>query len=209
LCGSTLETFPSSETRNSRRQAFFLLKEELERRGVGMVSWASSAKGPRPAAPWSLEDWPVGTVAVVGRGRTTLAAKALALATAKERPVAWIDVQGTFYPAGACRLGVRLERLLWIRPKDLADGLKSAHITLSGGALALIVLDLPGTLPVDRRVFSSLPRLSREARHTRGRLLVLTPAVLPKVTYTVTLFRTARGLVARWRRGAMGGDCAL
>jgi RecA/RadA recombinase len=61
-----------------------------------------------------------------GSGATSLAIGSLAAAQADGGIVAWIDAAGSFDPATAARLGVRLEWLLVVQPAAPAEALEIA-----------------------------------------------------------------------------------
>jgi hypothetical protein len=118
------------------------------------------------AAPWS--DTPVDRLAATGcadldaalggglrrghlseitgawsSGRSTVAARMLAAATARGEAVAVIDACDTFDPASADAHGVDLARLLWVRDTgDPARALKAFSLVLQAGGFGLVVLDL-------------------------------------------------------------------
>src|SRR5687767_5226107 len=92
------------------------LRDEIARRGAG---WSGPAAARAPAyAParivqdarelaGALGGWPSGAlVGVWGPGRTHLAMAA----AGGGGPVAWIDLDGTFFPPAAARLGLPLDR---------------------------------------------------------------------------------------------------
>ena len=84
-------------------------------------------------------------VGPVGGGRTRLAL-ALAAAATAQHPLLWVDPQGTMFPPTAAALGVRLDRLVVVRPplEHLAWTVEQA---LRSGAFPLVVLDGPAELP--------------------------------------------------------------
>jgi hypothetical protein len=66
--------------------------------------------------------WPRGAVSEVwgarGQGRTAVLLASLAAALRREEAVALVDLGGMFDPWSARRVGVPLERLLWVRAVD-------------------------------------------------------------------------------------------
>ena len=74
--------------------------------------------------------WPRGAVALLdapaGGGGTTLAMTTLAATQAAAGLVAWLDLDGTFDPAVAARLGIHLEWLLVARPRDPGEAIDLA-----------------------------------------------------------------------------------
>ena len=101
------------------------LRDKGLRRGVGPMPGTPSAPAVPSGQP-ALDDalrtggWPRGSLAFLdakpGSGAATLALGSLAAAQERGGIVAWIDGDGSFDPATAQRLGVRLEWLLLVRP---------------------------------------------------------------------------------------------
>ena len=84
---------------------------------------------------------------------------------------AFIDLTGEFYPPAAAALGVPLHRFLLIRAGDLRGAWRLVEVMLQGGAIPLIVVDLPsGTRPIS---LSTYHRLRRRVRASGGALVVL------------------------------------
>jgi len=74
-------------------------------------------------------------------GRTSLALSLLARVTAGGALAAWIDGGDAFHPASAAAAGVRLERVLWVRPPGIAEAVRSAERLLAARGFAAVVLD--------------------------------------------------------------------
>lgn len=110
-------------------------------------------------------------------GKTTLALRWLAAAQACGSIAAWVDLGRTFDPVEAVARGVGLERLVVLRPADVAEGFAMAGALLSGRAVDLLVLDLPARLPA--RTDGSIRRLTAHVRRVGARLIVLEPAAIP------------------------------
>jgi hypothetical protein len=108
-----------------------------------------------------------------GRFSTLLAV--LAAATSVGEAAALVDLGDGLDPAGALALEADLERLLWLRPTTLKDGLAGAEMLLASG-FPLVVLDL-GQPPVrgGRGVEAAWLRLARAARAHDAALLVGAP----------------------------------
>jgi recombination protein RecA len=115
----------------------------------------SSSRTTRRAIPTghaSLDDalgtggWPRGALAMLdaprGSGATSLAIGSLAAAQADGGIVAWIDAAGSFDPATAARLGVRLEWLLVVQPAAPAEALEIAGWLARSRLVDAITLDL-------------------------------------------------------------------
>jgi len=92
--------------------------------------------------------WPRGSLAFLdakpGSGAATLALGSLAAAQERGGIVAWIDGDGSFDPATAQRLGVRLEWLLLVRPADAAESVELAAWLARSRLIDALVLDLAG-----------------------------------------------------------------
>lgn len=85
-------------------------------------------------------------------GRTTLAVRALAAATARGEAAALVDTCDTFDPLSAAAFGVALPQLLWVRSEavaamDPARALKAFSLILQAGGFGLAVFDLAGVAP--------------------------------------------------------------
>ena len=108
-----------------------------------------------------------------GRFSTLLAV--LAAATSVGEAAALVDLGDGLDPEAVLALGADLERLLWLRPTALKDGLAAAEMLLASG-FPLVVLDL-GQPPVrgGRGVEAAWLRLARAARAQDAALLVGTP----------------------------------
>jgi recombination protein RecA len=75
-------------------------------------------------------------------GRATLLLSALASRTAHAHVCALVDGRDTFNPYSAEAAGVKLERLLWVRCRNIDECLRATDLLLQGGGFGLIALDL-------------------------------------------------------------------
>jgi recombination protein RecA len=75
-------------------------------------------------------------------GRATLLLSALASRTAHAHVCALVDGRDTFDPYSAEAAGVKLERLLWVRCRNIDQCLRATDLLLQGGGFGLIALDL-------------------------------------------------------------------
>jgi recombination protein RecA len=75
-------------------------------------------------------------------GRATLLLSALASRTAHAHVCALVDGRDTFDPYSAQAAGVKLERLLWVRCRNIDQCLRATDLLLQGGGFGLIALDL-------------------------------------------------------------------
>lgn len=122
--------------------------------------------------------WPRGGVALLdapaGHGATTLAMTTLAAAQADGGLAAWLDVEGSFDPAVAARLGVGLEWLLVARPRNGEEATELAAWLGRSGLIDALVLDLGEQSVPDRRALDRLGSVLARSGSTSA--LVLAPA---------------------------------
>ncbi len=140
------------------------------------LSRAASLRGPRAADPSLIDGFSDlvaggGLCELAGRGRTSLALRAVRAAQAAGQPVAWVDGSGSFCPTTA---RVDLEALTFVRPqtrrRPVGDALFAADVLLRSRAFALLVLDMPAR---GGGLLSSWFRLARLAHRAGSQLLVL------------------------------------
>ncbi len=134
-------------------------------------------------------------------GRFSLVLTALATATCAGEPAALIDLGDHFDPQQALTLGTDLERLLWLRPRNLKEALRSTEILITGG-FPLVVLDM-GMPPVPggRGAQSSWQRLGKAARDHRSALLVSAPYRSSGTAATAVV--ETKKIRATWRGGGL------
>jgi hypothetical protein len=125
--------------------------------------------------------WPRGALAQLdgprGSGATSLALGSVAACQERGGIAAWVDAAGSFDPATATRLGVRLEWLLLVRPASVPEAIELAGWLVRSGLVDVTVIDLedpdvlrPGTRAADPdRLGPGLARLA--ALLARGRSL--------------------------------------
>ena len=108
-------------------------------------------------------------------GRTSLMLSILAEITAREEVCAWVDASDAFEPHSAKAAGVELERLLWVRCRNVEQALQAADLLLQGGGFGVVALDLGDVAPqTARRVpLSSWFRFQRAVEHTPTVLILL------------------------------------
>jgi len=75
-------------------------------------------------------------------GRATLLVSALASRTAQTEVCGLVDGRDTFDPYSAEAAGVKLERLLWVRCRNIDQCLQATDLLLQGGGFGLIAIDL-------------------------------------------------------------------
>jgi len=108
-------------------------------------------------------------------GRFSTVLSTLAAATSSGEAAALVDLGDAFDPQSAAEAGLSLERLLWVRPQHLKQGLIATEMLLHGG-LPLVILEL-GVPPVPggRGAEASWMRLERAAQRRGAALLVASP----------------------------------
>jgi hypothetical protein len=108
-------------------------------------------------------------------GRTGLALAILAAMTAREEVCAWVDAQDAFDPFSAQAAGTELERLLWVRCRNIEQTLRAADLLIHGGGFGMVVLDLSDVAPrtVRRVPLSFWFRFRRAVEHTPTVLVLL------------------------------------
>lgn len=80
------------------------------------------------------------------------------------RYAVYVDLEGSFYPPAAAQYGVPLDRLLLVRPFELAIALRVVEVCLLGGAVRTVVLDVPASLePLRLPTYHRLRRRVRES----------------------------------------------
>ena len=75
-------------------------------------------------------------------GRATLLLSALASRTAHAHVCALVDGRDSFDPDSAQAAGVKLDRLLWVRCRNIDQCLRATDLLLQGGGFGLIAIDL-------------------------------------------------------------------
>lgn len=153
--------------------------ETLRRPAISPAPWSARAPGWRALLEGDL---PLRSlIELVGRpgqGRFGLVLELLAAATRSEENAALVDLGDALDPDLAAAAGVRLERLLWIRPQRLGQALATTEITLHTG-FPCVVLDL-GLPPLQggRGTAAQWLRLARVAQAHPVVLVVSSPFVV-------------------------------
>jgi hypothetical protein len=111
----------------------------------------------------------------VSSGKTSILLSTLAGRTKDSEACALVDVRDAFDPNGAQAAGVHLERVLWVRCRNLDQALRSTDLLLHSGGFGLVALDLADA---SARVVRQIPlnvwfRLRRAVESTPTILLVL------------------------------------
>ena len=213
--------------------------ETLHARGLGLRrgSDPEPLAGDRPAVPSghpALDaalrggGWPRGALALLdaptGGGATSLALTTLAAAQETGGLTVWLDLDGTLDPAVAARLGVELDWLLVVRPRDAAEAIELTAWFGRSGLIDALVLDLGSHAAPDRRALDRLASLLARSGSTAA--LVLAPGARPvagaAAGVRVALHRSAwlavgrdlvgqrvRAVVERHRWALAGGSAEL
>jgi hypothetical protein len=84
-------------------------------------------------------------------GGATILYTVLAAATSKVELAALVDPQDGFDPVSATRVGVHLQRLLWVRARDVKESLRAVELILDAGGFGLVALDLGVPVAAERR----------------------------------------------------------
>jgi hypothetical protein len=106
-----------------------------------------------------------------GCGKTSLALRLLARASTVGT-VGYIDRSGSFFVPAAVASGVRVDRLVVVRPDSLADALRSAELLFDHHAAGAVICDIIGeTAPLSETL---LHRLRRRTVRARSLMVLLT-----------------------------------
>jgi len=152
---------------------------------------------------------------VGGAGKMSFALLALAAATQRGELCAFVDCDDALDAKTAARIGVVLERLLWVRiPSDADKGdtsaLKAVDLLLEAGGFALIVLYVSGQasqgLGSFRRAGAAMPRLVQRCEKAKAALLIAAEQAVAGSFAAATLRCTPGEAV--WER-APGGRLIL
>ena len=84
-------------------------------------------------------------------GRTSLLVSALASRTVHAEVCALVDGRDAFDPHAAAAAGVKLDRLLWVRCRNIDQALRSTDLLLQGGGFGMIAVDLTDIPPATVR----------------------------------------------------------
>jgi hypothetical protein len=108
-------------------------------------------------------------------GLTSLAYGLLASTTGRGELAALVDCRDRFEPRGAEAAGIRLSRLLWVRPRDEREALRCCEILIGTQGLGIVVLDLAdGLSPIAMARFGTAwSRLARLAAASKVTLVLL------------------------------------
>lgn len=145
---------------------------------------------------------------VGGAGKMAFALLSLCAATQQGELCAFVDCDDALDVKSAARVGVVLERLLWVRPgSDEQSGLKAVDLLLDAGGFALIVLYASGQKKSrGLRTGTAWPRIGQRCERAKTALLIAAKDPLAGSFAAATL-RCAAG-EAVWEK-APGGRLVL
>ncbi len=137
-------------------------------------------------------------------GRTALAYRLAAGATARGELCGWVDLPDALDPRFLRRSGANLEGLLWTRPPHARAALRAAELLVKTG-FALVVVDVEGARASElaRLGSAAWSRLLRAVRSARSTAVVLGPEHVSGSFSTLGL-RT-EGARARFDNGLFEG----
>ncbi len=75
-------------------------------------------------------------------GRTSLLLSALAARTAEGEACALVDARDSFDPLSGDAAGISLEKLLWVRCKNINQALRAADLLIQAGGFGVVAVDL-------------------------------------------------------------------
>lgn len=133
-------------------------------------------------------------------GRTSVLMAAMAARTRAAEVCALVDARDAFDPESAAEAGVRLERVLWVRCRNVDQALRAADLLIQGGGFGLIALDL-GDTPARTARAIPLPvwfRMRRAVERTPTILVALELESNAKTCASLVL--RLSGSEARWRQ---------
>ena len=131
-------------------------------------------------------------------GKTSLLWVLLAAATRCGEVVACVDLADALHPASVAAAGADLERVLWVRPPSLTDGLRCTELLLQAGGFGVVAFDLGAPLPRPLRS-RTWPRLLHAAEQSHTALVVLAPQRV--VGSCAVLSLSLRPRAPLWQRG--------
>jgi recombination protein RecA len=139
-------------------------------------------------------------------GRTSLLLSALSARTAQEEACALIDGADAFDPHSAEAAGVELQKLLWVRCKNIEQTLRATDLVLQGGGFGFIAVDLSDISPrlVRHVPLESWFRFRRAVEDTPTVLVLLEQESNAKTCASLGLRMAAEG--ASWAGAVPNAD---
>ena len=133
-------------------------------------------------------------------GKTSIAFALLAACTGDGLLAAYVDPCGALFAPAAAGAGIRLSRLLVIRPPNADVARRALDAVVRCGACALVVFDCTGLGDVLRAHHCT--RLASQAERTGTALLALTNGDVPALASFASLRLRAAGLTPVWQEGS-------
>ncbi len=139
---------------------------------------------------------PVGAITeLVGprsSGKTALSCALTAGVTGSGAFTAYIDFPDAFDPEQAAAAGIRLPRVLWIRPPSVRAALRGAEYVLEAGGFALVVIDVDHPLATPRATpTAAWLRLARTVAASAAAVVTIAPQPIAGSSASVCLETTA------------------
>ena len=133
-------------------------------------------------------------------GKTSIAFALLASCTAAGLLAAYIDPAGALFAPAAAGAGIRLSRLLVVRPRNADAARRAVDAVVRCGACALVVFDCTGLGDVLRAHHCT--RLASQAERTGTAVLALSSGDVPALASFASLRLRAAGLTPVWQEGS-------
>ena len=138
-------------------------------------------------------------------GITSVLVSALASLTAASEVCALVDARDSFDPHSAQAAGVRLERLLWIRCRNVDQAVRATDLLIQGGGFGMIALDLSDIPPQAVRYVAAecvVPVPPGAVEHTPTIFVICEQESTAKSCASLVLRMETRE--ARWRHTSPG-----
>ncbi|MFQ5665721.1 MAG: hypothetical protein ACE5I7_04745 [Candidatus Binatia bacterium] len=132
-------------------------------------------------------------------GKTSLLLALLAATTRRGEVVACVDLADALHPASIGGAGADLQRVLWVRPPSVVEGVRCTELLLQAGGFGVVAFDLGAQRPHPFRNHV-WPRLARAAEHSRTALVILAPQRVAGSFAALSLGVRPRTVL--WQRGA-------
>ena len=139
-------------------------------------------------------------------GKTSVAFALLAACTTAGLLGAYVDPARVLFAPAAAGAGIRLSRLLVVRPPNADMARRSLDALVRCGACALVVFDCAGLGDVLRT--HQCARLASQAEKTGTALLALSNGDIPALASFASLRLRTSGLAPVWQEGSAGGRLA-
>ena len=149
-------------------------------RGLPIRPWRRLATGIAAIDALLAGGVPIGGITeLVGprsSGKTALGCALTARVTAAGAFTAYIDLPDAFDPEQAVAAGIRLPRVLWIRPPSIRAALRGAEHVLAAGGFALVVIDVDDPIVTARAIpAAAWLRLARTVAASTAAVVTLAP----------------------------------